>query len=170
MMGDEPVGRVIGIARRLRHRAPMEELAEAELTPAAGVTGDSRGAKYQTRQVTVLALEDWQAALAALAARDGGPAPDLAWTIRRANVLVAGVRLPVAKGGILAVGPAVLEVTGVTWPCARMDEARPGLLKALAGASRGGVTTRVLEGGPLRLGDPVEVRLRPVVRTMRLPG
>lgn len=167
---DEPVGCVIGIARRARHRAPMEELAEAEITVAAGVGGDSRGAKYKTRQVTVLALEDWQAALAALGHARGEPAPDLPWTTRRANLLVEGVRLPEAKGAIFAVGPVVLEVTGVTWPCARMDEACPGLLKALAGEARGGVTTRVLEGGHIRVGDPVEVRLRPPVRRVRLPG
>lgn len=167
---EEPVGRLLGIARRARHRAPMEELAEAEISTTAGVIGDSRGAKYKTRQVTVLALEDWQAALAALASLRGEAAPDLPWTTRRANLLVEGVRLPGAKGAILAVGPVVLEVTGVTWPCARMDEACPGLLKALAGEARGGITARVLEGGPVRAGDPVEVRVRPPVRRVRLPG
>lgn len=167
---DESVGRLIGIARRARHQAPMEELSEAEISTSAGVTGDSRGAKYKTRQVTVLALEDWQAALAAVAAQRGARPPDLPWTTRRANLLIEGVRLPEAKGAILAVGPVVLEVTGVTWPCARMDEACPGLLKALAGEARGGVTARVLEGGHIRAGDPVEVRLRPPVRRIRLPG
>ena len=148
----------------------MEELAEADVTTVAGICGDSRGAKYKTRQVTVLAMEDWQAALAALGQRRGGPAPDLSWTTRRANLLVEGVRLPEAKGAILAVGPVVLEVTGVTWPCARMDEVCPGLLKALAADSRGGVTARVLEGGHVRAGAPVEVRLRPPVHRVRLPG
>lgn len=166
----EPVGRLIGIARRARHRAPMEALSEAEISTSAGVIGDSRGAKYKTRQVTVLALEDWEAALAALGSLRGAPPPDLPWTTRRANLLVEGVRLPEAKGAILAVGPVVLEVTGVTWPCARMDEAWPGLLKALAGEARGGVTTRVIEGGRVRAGDPVEVRVRPPIRRVRLPG
>lgn len=163
-------GRLIAIARRARHRAPMEELAEADVTLAAGVAGDSRGAKYKTRQVTVLALEDWLAALAAVGARRGDPPPDLPWTTRRANLLVEGVRLPEAKGAIFAVGPVVLEVSGVTWPCARMDEACPGLLKALAAESRGGVTARVIEEGRIRAGDPVEVRLSPPVRRIRLPG
>ena len=39
-----------------------------------------------------------------------------------------------------------------------MDEAWPGLRAALAVAGRGGVTCRVLRGGELATGDPVQVR------------
>ena len=80
---------------------------------------------------------------------------------RRANLLVEGVELPRAKGGILRIGAVRLEVTGQTYPCVRMEEARPGLLKALAKDWRGGVTCRVLSGGQIALGDAVEVLVRP---------
>jgi MOSC domain-containing protein YiiM len=156
-------GRLVGIARRPVRRAPMQEIAEGTVTVKAGLEGDFKGAKYPRRQITLLAREDWQAALAEIGAGD------LAWTARRANLLVAGVALPRAVGAILTVGPVRLEVTAQTYPCARMEEARPGLLKALAKAWRGGATARVLEGGRIALGDTVEVLLRPPEREPHLP-
>ena len=50
-----------------------------------------------------------------------------------------------------------------------MQEARAGLLKALAKAWRGGVTCRVLEGGGITIGDCVEVLVRPPEAKTRLP-
>ena len=51
-----------------------------------------------------------------------------------------------------------------------MEEAHAGLLKALHPDWRGGITTRVLEGGVLKIGDPVEVLHAPPERRIRLPG
>ena len=161
-------GRLIGIARREARRAPMQTIDEVAITLERGVEGDHKGAKFKRRAVTILAREDWDAALAALAAA-GGSAEPLDWTARRANLLVEGVRLPRALGATLRVGPVLLEVTYPTVPCARMDEARPGLLKALYPEWRGGVTCRVVEGGHLKIGDGVEIVQSPPERTRRLP-
>lgn len=172
--GDEAVGRLIGIARRKRHRAPMEPLDCAMVSVAAGLDGDSRGAKYPRRQITVLAIEDWNDALSDLAAvttNDGVRRPiDVHWTARRANLLVSGIRLPQARGSVMRIGSVELEVTGETTPCARMDEVVPGLRRALAPHWRGGVTCRVLTGGSIALDDCawVTLRLRGPVR--HLPG
>jgi MOSC domain-containing protein YiiM len=156
-------GRLIGIARREKRRAPMEEIAGAAITQADGLQGDSRGARFPARQITVLALEAWEAAATAIGE------PELAWTVRRANLLVAGVDLPKAKGGLLRIGPVELEITGQTYPCVRMEEARPGLLKALAADWRGGVTCRVAVEGRISLGDTVEVLRSPAAVIVRLP-
>ena len=156
-------GRLMGLARRAMRRAPMEEIAEGMISVAAGLEGDFKGAKHPRRQVTVLAREAWQAAVAELGA------DDLAWTARRANLLVAGVALPRAAGGVLRIGPVLIEVTGQTYPCARMEEARAGLLKALGRDWRGGVTARVLEGGRIALGDRVEVLASPPEAKPSLP-
>jgi MOSC domain-containing protein YiiM len=143
----------------------MEELAEGLISVAAGLEGDSKGAKHPSRQITVLSREAWDAALAEI----GGPR--LAWTARRANLLVAGVELPRAKGAVLGVGPVRLQVTGQTYPCARMEEAHQGLLKALARDWRGGLTCRVLAGGHIAVGAVVEVLVRPPSEAIvRLPG
>ena len=112
--------------------------------------------------MTLLAREAWEAALAELAKT--GNAADLAWTARRANLLVEGVELP------RALGAAVLEITYSTTPCKRMDEAREGLMRALYPQWRGGVTCQVLEGGRVAIGDPVAVLVSPPERTVRLPG
>ena len=158
------VGRLVGIARRGQRRAPMTEIAQGQISLEAGLAGDYKGAKFPLRQITVLAREAWEAAVAEIG--DSG----LPWTIRRANLLVEGVELPRAKGGVLSVGPVRLEVTGQTYPCIRMEEARAGLLKALASDWRGGVTCRVLSGGQIGLGDTVEVLVRSREVVSRLPG
>jgi MOSC domain-containing protein YiiM len=51
------------------------------------------------------------------------------------------------------IGDLILEVTGETKPCFRMEEASPGLRNALNSGWRGGVTCRVLQGGQIRVGD-----------------
>ncbi|MEO1476164.1 MAG: MOSC domain-containing protein, partial [Pseudomonadota bacterium] len=124
---------ITGIARRAERRAPMEEITEGRIDEANGLEGDFKGAKHKTRQITILASEDWEAALDTLPVE----AEHLPWTTRRANLLTRGIRLPRAKGARLAIGEIELEVTGQTWPCKRMDEAYPGLLKALAPEWRG---------------------------------
>ena len=80
------------------------------------------------------------------------------------------MELPRAKGGVLRVGPVRLELTSQTYPCVRMDEARQGLLEALAKDWRGGVTCRVVAGGRIALGDAVEVLVRTSEVITRLPG
>lgn len=157
-------GRLIGIARRPERRAPMQEVAEGSISLAAGLAGDCKGGKFPLRQITVLAREAWQIAAATVGD------PGLPWTVRRANLLVEGVELPRAKGGILRIGMVRLEVTGQTHPCVRMEEARAGLLKALSRDWRGGVTCRVLSGGPIALVDAVEVLVSPPEVVPRLPG
>ena len=143
----------------------MEELPEAPVSVAAGLEGDYKGAKYPSRQITVLSREAWDGALVEI------DAPHLAWTARRANLLVAGVELPRARGAQLSIGPVRLEVTGQTYPCVRMEEAHPGLLKALARDWRGGLTCRVVAGGHIAVGAVVEVLLRPPSEAVpRLPG
>lgn len=134
----------------------MQERAGGRITVAAGLEGDFKGAKYPRRQITLLAREAWQAALP--------------WTVRRANLLIEGVRLPRAAGGIVRIGQVRLEVTGQTYPCQRMNEACAGLLSALAKDWRGGVTARVIEGGFVAHGDCVEVLVDPPEIKPRLPG
>ncbi|MGQ0672563.1 MAG: MOSC domain-containing protein [Hyphomicrobium sp.] len=146
----------------------METLTSGVISVEGGLEGDHKGPKFPLRRITVLAREDWETALAELTDL-AGPVP-LPWTVRRANLLVEGLRLPRARGGRLRIGPVLLEVTYPTQPCGRMDEVHPGLLRALHPEWRGGVTCRVLEGGLVAIGDAAEVTHAPAERTMRLPG
>lgn len=155
------------IAWRSARKAPMQTAAKGVISPKTGLAGDHKGAKHKTRQITILAAEDWHAACDAL----GGDGLALDWTVRRANLLTVGLRLPRVKGAIIAIGPVKLEVTGQTYPCRRMDEAYQGLLKALAPDWRGGVTCRVLAGGEISVGDAASIISSPPEPPKRiLPG
>ncbi len=161
-------GRLIGIARRPARRAPMEELYEGSISIECGLDGDHKGAKFPRRRITVLSREAWELALADLT--DLAGRVPLPWTFRRANLFVEGVRLPRALGGVVQVGDVVLEVTYPTQPCSRMNEAHPGLLKALHPDWRGGITCAVRQSGVVRIGDPVKVLVSPPEKKIRLPG
>jgi MOSC domain-containing protein YiiM len=163
-------GTLIGIARRTGRRAPMAVLETATVAVDVGLTGDPIGPRHPKRLVTVLSLEDWETAMAALNARDLLGGIELDWTARRANLLVSDLRLPRAKGAIIRIGAIELVVTGQTHPCARMDAVQPGLLKALGTEWRGGVTCAVNVGGDIAIGDPAHVvSSPPEQRANRLP-
>ena len=143
------MGRLAAIARKPARRAPMEELAEAQITAATGLEGDVQG-EPGPRQVTVVAKEDWAAACADLGT-------EVPWTQRRANLLTEGVVLPRTAGARLNIGDVVLEVTGETTPCERMDEGHAGLRAVLAPDWRAGCSCRVVSGGDIAVGAAAAV-------------
>ena len=143
------MGRLAGIARRERKRAPMESLETAEITATTGVANDSRG-KPGKRQVTLLASESWQAACAEIG-------QDVPWTTRRSNLLIEGIQLPQEAGRIISIGDVRLRTTVEVDPCSRMDEQVPGLTAALQPDWRGGVACEVIAGGTISVGDDVSI-------------
>ncbi len=157
------IGRLVDIAVRPARRSPMERREHVAIDASTGPEGDHAG-KHPKRLVTVMAAKDWEAAL-----DDLDPRPDLPWTERRANLLVDEVELPKVEGGIFRIGSVTLEVSGETVPCSRMDEASPGLRKALAQDWRGGVTCTVQEAGTVRVGDAVEILHAPPRPHRKLP-
>ncbi len=147
-------GRLLGIARHQRPRGPMETVEQVEVSVGEGVHGDFRGSLKpgrNKRQVTVMAVEAWQQALAEI--KD-----PVSWEQRRVNLLVEGLALEGITGArICFASGLVLEVTGECDPCSRMEEVATGLKGALLPHWRGGVTTRVIEGGRLKVGDQVRI-------------
>ena len=151
-------GRLLGIARHARPRAPMETIARAAVGLQTGIAGDFRGAIKPggrgKRQVTAMMLSDWRAAMADLGD------PPATWSDRRANLLVDGIDLPRARGTLLRVGSAVFEITGECDPCSRMETVAPGLKAALTPAWRGGRLLRVIAAGEVAVGDAVALEQR----------
>jgi MOSC domain-containing protein YiiM len=128
--------------------AEPERVAAAEAVPGVGLRGDQK--RSRRRQVTLLAAEAWEAATAEL----GVTAPPYR---RRANVVIRGLDLADTIGRQVRLGPVLLQIHGETDPCQMMDRVAPGLKDALTPDRRAGVFGAVIEGGTLRVGDPVIV-------------
>ncbi|MBI1213214.1 MAG: MOSC domain-containing protein [Alphaproteobacteria bacterium] len=142
-------GRLIGIARRDKPRAPMETPSRVQISYDAGLEGDCRG-RTPDRNVTIISREDWEAACCA-------HGRDLPWVTRRANLLIEGLTGFKHVGAQLKVGSVLLEVTEENPPCRVMDIQSHGLRAALQPDWRGGVACRVLQDGEIALGDAVAV-------------
>lgn len=147
-------GRLIGIARHARSKAPMELLDRVEVSLAGGIHGDFRGAmrgKPYKRQVTLIERGDWEAAQAEVG-------HTLGWEQRRSNLLVDGFDLPQTRGIVLRIGADVLlEITRETDPCERMEALAEGLKAALLPDWRGGACAMVRQGGWITIGDEVRI-------------
>lgn len=140
--------KLVAIAYKTVKSGPMKEVTRANVTQHCGIERDVFG-RPGIRQVTVLSLQQWQTTCQSINA-------DLAWTIRRANLLVDGLSFGSADvGKQLRIGDLCLEITGETDPCKKMEMAHPGLELALTPDWRGGVTCRVLNDAMIHLGDQV---------------
>ncbi len=137
-------GRIVALYLCLAHRQPMVPVHEAEAVSDLGLAGDRHAKEGSARQVLFMDVETLRAF---------GLKPGMV----KENVTVEGLDLAsLRRGQVLFVGDEVtLEVTGACLPCERMDEIRPGLRAELEG--RRGVLGVVLNGGVLRVGDPVRV-------------
>lgn len=124
----------------------MDPHETATLVAGKGLAGNAN--QGGRRQVTLISEESWAEATAEL----GRPlSPDT----RRANLLIAGLDLENTRGRILRIGSTRLRIWTECAPCYQMDEASPGLQKALRPNWRAGACAQVVEGGEIRVGDEV---------------
>lgn len=132
-------------------RAPVESPSILQPRVGQGLEGDRhRGAGR--RQVTLLQAEH----LDVIAALLGHAAGTVEAEALRRNLVIRGINLLALRQACFRVGAALLEGTGTCDPCSRMEEVLgAGGFNAMRG--HGGITARVLEGGPIELG--AEVRL-----------
>lgn len=125
----------------------MDPVMFAEAVAGRGLAGNAnQGGK---RQVTIIDEARWQEATRELGI-------DVDPRARRANVMLRGIDLEGQRGRSLRIGPAVIRLYNETRPCEQMDEAQPGLRKALAPHWRAGAYGEIVEGGVIRLGDTAE--------------
>jgi MOSC domain-containing protein YiiM len=141
------MGTLAAIWIKRAHRGPMDAAEQAQAVAGAGLVGNAdQGGR---RQVTLVDEQRWHDA-----ERELGAEVDPA--ARRANLLTRGLDYRESADRIVRVGTVRIRLLGETRPCARMDEARPGLRAALQPDWRAGAYGEVLDDGPLRVGDPVD--------------
>jgi MOSC domain-containing protein YiiM len=125
----------------------MDPVRSAVVEPGIGLLGNAnRGGR---RQITIISSRRWAELMDTLDA-------DVPPSARRANLLISGIDLADSRGRTLRVGDARLLINGETRPCERMEEALPGLQAAMRERWGGGVFAEVVDGGEIRIGDPVQ--------------
>lgn len=148
------------------HTAPaasyeMEALQEARLIAGKGIEGDryflgtgTYSPKPDVRDVTLIESE----ALEALARNDpplqGGPII-LKPIDHRRNLTTRGVPLNHLVGKRFRVGEVVLEGGRLNFPCKYLEELL-GQPLYLPLYNRSGLNCRIIDGGVIRVGDPIE--------------
>ena len=139
-------GRLEAIWIKRMKRGPMDFVEQAMVQLGQGLIGNAN--QGGRRQVTILEREIW----AELMTEVGGTLPPSA---RRANLLIRGLSLRRSAKRILRIGSCRIRILGETRPCERMEEACPGLQKAMSRAWAGGAFGEVLDDGEILVGDPV---------------
>ena len=128
--------------RAPKKHVPMEELHQGRLLADFGLEGCAHAKAHSGRQILLVDRETLEAM-------------ELAPGVLRENITTGGLNVNGLRIGLhLRIGEALLEVTLVCTPCNQMERIRPGLRKEIWG--RRGMLCRVLEGGSIRPGDPIE--------------
>ena len=143
---------VVGIHVASAAGAPMQSRDWVEVVPGVGILGDRyatrRGhwsdPRWRDQELTLVEAE---------VAADLGLEPG---SLRR-NLVTRGVQLQGLLGLEFRLGGAVLAGMRPCDPCRYIEGLleRPGLLRELVG--RGGLRTRVLQGGRIAVGDEIAV-------------
>jgi MOSC domain-containing protein YiiM len=126
----------------------MDPASRAFVVSGKGIVGNAnQGGK---RQVTILSNHHWKSVTSPL-----GDTPDA--RIRRCNLLVSDIDFENARGKVLTIGKVRVRIYGETRPCEQMEEAVPGLKKAMSVPWGGGAFGEILDDGEIVVGDPVSL-------------
>jgi len=133
-------------------RLPMRAVEKVEIEAGQGIVGDRyHGTKH--RHVTVQSQDDLDTA-------SGIHGAEVRAELTRRNMTISDGPVPREPGARIRIGEVLLEVVRVAAPCKLLDDTiGRGAQEALR--RRGGSVCRVLEGGAVSLGDPVELVARP---------
>ena len=139
-------GGIVSLHLCTGHREPMSSVDTANVVTGLGIEGDRHASSATPARIKRQVLLIDEETLEAFGLSHGEV---------RENVTTSGIDLSSLRAGEqLSLGAtAVLQITGVCDPCDRMDEIRNGLRQEIEG--RRGMLATVIEGGTIRVGDPV---------------
>jgi len=136
------MARVLHLFRAQKKRLQMDALPEVTVVANFGFEGCVHARPGSKRQALLVDSETLDAM-------------NLEPGIIRENITTEGLNVNGLKiGEQLQIGDVQLEVTAVCTPCDQLEKVRPGLRKELWG--RRGMLCRVIAGGTIRRGDPIE--------------
>ena len=129
-------------------RLPMRAIDTVEIEAGTGIVGDRyHGTKH--RHVTIQSAESIAEAVEVYGR-------DIPVELTRRNLTMSEGVVPRDPGARIRIGDVLLEVVRVAAPCKLLDDTiGPGAQGALR--RRAGSVCRVLEGGFVAVGDPVEL-------------
>lgn len=144
-------GRVEWIGVRPQKNSSIAPLKMVEACANYGLMGDhtslTRGGK---RQVTLFQAE-YLPVVVSLHSDTS-----LSYEKFRRNIVVSGLNLNILVNEQLQIGEALIEITGLCHPCAKIErELGTGAYNALSG--HGGITAKIIQSGQIRLGDSVKI-------------
>lgn len=134
-------GRVVALYVSPARGEPMAARHEVEARADHGFAGDAHARPGGSRQALLMDAET----LKQLSLRPGTLKENITTLGLEVNALAPGTRL--------RIGQVTLEITKPCEPCSRWNQIRPGLSATLRG--RRGLLARVIEGGVIRVGDPI---------------
>jgi len=147
-------GQLEWIGLRPARREPLTT-PETVTVDAHGLVGDRYAGRSGERAVTLIQAEH----LPVVASLTGHDRVDPA--LLRRNLVVSGINLYALRKARFRIGDVLLEGTGVCDPCSFMEESLgTGGYNAMRG--HGGITARVLTGGEIAIGAPVNAALEEV--------
>jgi MOSC domain-containing protein YiiM len=137
------MAKISHIFRAPKKRLPMEELEEVRVIANVGVESCAHARPGGgPRQVLLVDRETLEAM-------------DLRPGVIRENITTEGMDVNgLTPNQELRLGEVRLQVSEICHPCDQLEKLRPGLRREMRG--RRGMLCRVLEGGMIRRGDPIE--------------
>jgi len=137
-------GRIHNLFIKPAHGQPMRAVQAVQADGGQGLAGD---ASYGRGKRQVLIIE--QETLRRFELQPGQV---------RENMVIGGLTLADMPAGTrIQAGQALLEITGDCTPCNFLDDIRSGLQSEMEGQR--GTLCRVVQGGPIRVGDAVQIVL-----------
>lgn len=131
------------------HRGVMDAVDRVVAVEGKGIDTDANFGRSK-RQVTIIEKEFFDEIATEL--------PAVEPSMRRANIMVSGVKLTECRDHVLTLGKVRIRLFGETRPCERMDAQVPGFTAALDPAWNGGAYGVVLDDGEITVGDTASIQ------------